>query len=151
MFTTSSLIMGITAHLGILIADWLKKGVQFGFFAVLLFCCMVIFFGCSDGKKTPNAAEISARFSAYARLKDKDPVRARGELYLAADLLHQGHPKSARWAELVYEMDTTGTLTLEGLLDFEKLQLELAMDKGASKEAIQTHQDVVSRDSRKDC
>lgn len=122
-------------------------------FCALLLSVLLVCFGCSDpkktyqalrGKKKSDAGQISAHFKTYARLKEKDPVRARGELYVASHLLHNGHEKSDLWAELVYEMDTEGEIPLDRLLVYEKLQLELARDTGASDETIQTHQDVVA-------
>ena len=95
------------------------------------------------GKKTIAVAQISAHFKNYERLKEKDPVRAYSELYLASYLLHKRHKKSDLWAELVYEMNTRGTLSLYKMLAFEKLQLQLAIDNHASSETIQTHKDVV--------
>ena len=62
MFTSVTLIIGVTAHLEILTQDWLKKGAKLRFLAVLLFCCIVIFFGCADGRKKMTDAEISEHF-----------------------------------------------------------------------------------------
>ncbi len=144
MFTSITLIiMGVTAHLEILTQEWVKKGAKLRFFAVLLFCCMVVaFFGCADAREK-TAAEISGHFKNYAKLKHNDPVGARGELYAAAYLLHKGHPKSKLWAEKVYEMDSTGRASFSELLAYEILCLEIATDNGAPKEVLEKHQKVI--------
>lgn len=95
-------------------------------------------------KTTTEVVQISAHFKNYERLKGKDPVCARGELYRASYLLHKNHKKSDLWAEFVYEMDTKGTLSLYKMLAFEQLQLQLAIDTYASNETIQTHKEVVA-------
>ena len=119
----------------------------------LFLVALLVCFGCADrkktseavgGKKGATASQIATHFEKYTRLKATDPVRARGELYVAAHLLHDGHPKSDLWAELVYEMDTKGEIAVEQLLRYEKLQLEIAIDKGASKETIDKHQEIVA-------
>ena len=55
-----------------LVWGWQKKGVEIGFFAMLL--CVVAFFGCADDREKTTAAEISAHFKNYTKLKQKDPV-----------------------------------------------------------------------------
>ncbi len=121
---------------------WQKKGVEIRFFTMLL-CGVVAFFGCADGRKKTTTAEISARFKNYAKLKQNDPVGARGELYAAAYLLHKGHPKSKLWAEKVYEMDSTGKVSFSELLAYEVLLFEIATDNGAPKEVLKKHQEVI--------
>ena len=124
-----------------LVWSWQKKGIEIGFFTILL--CGVAFFGCADGREKTTAAEISAHFKNYAKLKQNDPVGARGELYAAAYLLHKGHPKSKLWAEKVYEMDSTGRASFSELLAYEILCLEIATDNGAPKAALEKHQMVI--------
>ena len=121
---------------------WQKKGVEIGFFTMLV-CVVVAFFGCADVRKKTTAAEISEHFKNYAKLKQNDPVGARGELYAAAYLLHKGHPKSKLWAEKVYEMDSTGRVSFSELLVYEILQLEIATDNGAPKEILAKHEEVI--------
>ena len=99
--------------------------------------------GCADGRKKTTAAEFSAHFKNYAKLKHNDPVGARGELYAAAYLLHKGHPKSKLWAKKVYEMDSTRRVSFSELLVYEILQLEIATDNGASKDVLEKHQEVI--------
>ena len=119
----------------------------------LLLVGLLVCFGCADrkktsealgGKKRGTASQIATHFEQYTRLKATDPARARSELYVAAHLLHGGHPKSDLWAELVYEMDTNGEIAVKKLLRYEKLQLEIGIDKGASKETINKYQKVVA-------
>ena len=105
---------------------------------------LLVFLGCADGREKTTAAEISAHFKNYAKLKQSDPVAARGELYAGAHLLHKGHPKSKRWAEMVYKMDTVGEVSVSELLAFEVLLLEVAIDQGASKAVVEAHQKVVA-------
>lgn len=121
--------------------SWKKKGVEIGFFTMLL--CVVAFFGCADGREKTTAAEILAHFKNYEKLKQKDPVGARGELYAAAYLLHEGHPKSKLWAEKVYEMDSTGRVSFSELLAYEVLLFEIATDNGVPKEVLKKHQAVI--------
>ena len=109
---------------------------------------LVVFIGCADGRKKTTAAEISAHFKNYAKLKHNDPVGARGELYAAAYLLHKGHPKSKLWAEKVYEMDSTGRVSFSELLAYEILQLEIATDNGAPKDILENHQEVIKMTRR---
>ena len=124
-----------------LVWGWKKKGVEIGFFTMLL--CVVAFFGCADSREKKTAAEISEHFKNYAKLKQNDPVAARGELYAAAHLLHKGHPKSKLWAEKVYEMDSTERVSFSELLAYEILLLEIATDNGASKAVLERHQEVI--------
>ena len=105
---------------------------------------LLVFFGCGDGREKTTAAEISAHFKNYAKLKQRDPVAARGELYAGAYLLYKGHPKSKRWAELVYKMDTAGEVSVSELLAFEVLLLEVAIDQGASSAVAEAHRKVVA-------
>ena len=121
--------------------SWQKKGVKVRFFTMLL--CVVAFFGCVDGREKTTAAKISEHFKNYAKLKQKDPVGARGELYAAAYLLHKRHPKSKLWAEKVYEMDSTGRVSFSELLAYEVLVFEIATDNGAPKEVLENHQAVI--------
>ena len=104
---------------------------------------LLVFFGCADSREKTTAAEISAHFKNYAALKQSDPVGARGELYAAAYLLHKGHPKSKLWAEMVYEMDSTGRVSFSELLAYEILLFEIATDNGAPKEFLKKHQEVI--------
>ena len=113
------------------------------FFLSLFLSGVLVFFGCVDAKKKATAAEVSAHFKNYAKLKKNDPVAARGELYAGAYLLHKGHPKSKRWAEMVYKMDTAGEVSVSELLAFEVMLLEIAIDQGASKTVTEAHQKVV--------
>lgn len=101
-------------------------------------------FGCVDTEKRATAAEVSAHFKNYTKLKKNDPVAARGELYAGAYLLHKGHPKSKRWAEMVYKMDTAGEVSVSELLAFEVLVLEIAIHNGTSKAVAEAHQKVVA-------
>ena len=98
------------------------------FFFRLFLSGVLAFFGCVNAKKRATAAEVSAHLKNYAKLKKNDPVAARGELYAGAHLLHKGHPKSKRWAEMVYKMDTAGEVSVSELLAFEVLLLEIAID-----------------------
>ena len=125
-----------------LVWDWQKEDVEIRCFMLLL-CMMVAFLGCADSKKKASAAEISEHFKNYAKLKHNDPVGARGELYAAAYLLHNGHPKSKLWAEKVYEMDSTGRVSFSELLAYEILLFEIATDNGATKEVLKKHQVVI--------
>ncbi len=125
-----------------LVWGWQKIGVEIRCFTMLL-CVVVAFFGCADAKEKMTATEISAHFKNYAKLKQNDPVGARGELYAAAYLLHNGHPKSKLWAEKVYEMDSTGRASFSDLLAYEILCLEIATDNGAPKEVLEKHQMVI--------
>ena len=126
----------------LLVWGWQKICVAIRFFTLLL-CVVVAFYGCADGREKTTAAEISEHFKNYAKLKQNDPVGARGELYAAAYLLHEGHPKSKLWAERVYEMDSTGRVSFSELLAYEILYLEIATDNGAPKEVLEKHQKVV--------
>ena len=121
---------------------WEKKGVEIRFLAMLL-CMVVAFFGCADGREKTTAAKISEHFKNYVKLKQKDPVSARSELYAAAYLLHKGHPKSKLWAEKVYEMDSTGRVSFSELLAYEVLLFEIATDNGAPKEVLEKHQEII--------
>ena len=112
-------------------------------FLTMLLCMVMVFFGCADRKQKTTAAEISAHFKNYTKLKQKDPVAARGELYAAAYLLHKRHPKSKLWAEMVYEMDSTGRVSFSELLAYEGLVFEIATDNGAPKEVLENHQAVI--------
>ena len=125
-----------------LVWSWQKKGVEIGFFTMLL-CLVAAFFSCADGRGKTTAAKISEHFKNYEKLKYNDPVRARGELYAAAYLLHKGHPKSKLWAEKVYEMDSTGRVSFTDLLAYEVLLLEIATDNGAPKDVLENHQRVI--------
>ena len=125
-----------------LVWGWKKEGVEIRCFMMLL-CLVMVCFGCTDKKEKTTAAEISAHFKNYAKLKQNDPVSARGELYAAAYLLHKGHPKSKLWADQVYKMDTTGKMSFSDLLAYEVLLLEIATDNGASKEVLTIHQKVI--------
>ena len=107
-----------------LVSGWRKIGVEIRFFTMLL-CVVVPFFGCTDGREKTMAAEISAHFKNYAKLKHNDLVGARGELCAAAYLLHKGHPKSKLWAEKVYEMDSTGKVSFSELLAYGYCYLKL--------------------------
>ena len=127
----------------LLVSGWQKIGVEIGFFTMLL-CAVVTFLGCADSRKKTTAAEISAHFKNYAKLKQNDPVTARGELYAAAYLLHKGHPKSKLWAEKVYEMDSTGKVSFSELLAYEVLLFEIATDNGVPKEVLKKHQVVIN-------
>ena len=124
-----------------LVWGWQKICVAIRFFTLL--CVVVAFFGCADSREKKTAAEISEHFKNYTKLKQNDPVGARGELYAAAYLLHNGHPKSKLWAEKVYEMDSTGRVSFSELLSYEILCLEIATDNGARKEVLAKHQEVV--------
>ena len=123
-------------------SGWQKIGVKIRFFTMLL-CVVVAFLGCADGRKKTTAAKISEHFKNYAKLKRHDPVSARSELYAAANLLHNGHPKSKLWAEKVYEMDSTGRVSFSELLAYEVLLFEIATDNGAPKEFLKKHQEVI--------
>ena len=123
--------------------NWQKEGVEIRFFMLLL-CVVMAFFGCADRKEKATAAEISAHFKNYAKLKENDPVGARGALYAAAYLLHKGHPKSKLWAEKVYEMDSAGRVSFTDLLAYEVLLLEIATDNGAPKDVLENHQRVIN-------
>ena len=90
-----------------------------------------------------SAAEISAHLKNYETLKQSDPVTARREFYAAAYLLHKGHPKSKLWAEMLYEMKTTGKARMSELLAYEILYLEIATDNGAPKDFLEQHQEVL--------
>ena len=125
-----------------LVWDLQKEDVEIRCFMMLL-CVVMVFFGCADRKEKTAATEISEHFKNYAKLKQNDPVGARGELYAAAYLLHKGHPKSKLWAEKVYEMDSTGKVSFSDLLAYEILYLEIATDNGAPKEVLEKHQKVV--------
>ena len=114
------------------------------FFFSLFLSGALAFCGCVDAEKRATAAEVSAHFKNYAKLKKNDPIAARGELYAGAYLLHKGHPKSERWAEMVYKMDTAGEVSVSELLAFEVLLLEIAIDNGASKAVVEAHQKVVA-------
>ena len=127
--------------------SWKKKGVEIRFFTMLL-SAVVAFFGCANSGEKTTTAEISAHFKNYAKLKKKDPVAARGELYAAAYLLHNGHPKSKLWAEKVYEMDSTGRVSFSELLAYEVLLFEIATDNGAPKEVLKKHQAVINATRR---
>lgn len=124
-----------------LVWGWKKKGVEIGFFTMLLY--VVAFFGCADSREKKTAAEISEHFKNYAKLKQTDPVGASGELYAAAYLLHKGHPKSKLWAEKVSEMDSMGRVSFSELLAYEILLLEIATDNGAPKAVLEKHQEVI--------
>ncbi len=119
----------------------MPKGIFIVCFTIML--CMVAFLGCADGREKTTAAEISEHFKNYAKLKQNDPVGARGELYAAAYLLHKGHPKSKLWAEKVYEMDSTGRVSFSELLAYEVLLFKIASDNGAPKEVLKKHQEVI--------
>ena len=121
---------------------WKEEGVEIRCFMMLLGMVMVCF-GCTDRKEKTTAAEISAHFKNYAKLKQNDPVSARGELYAAAYLLHKGHPKSKLWADKVYKMDSIGKVSFSDLLAYEVLLLEIATDNGAPKEVLKIHQAVI--------
>ena len=121
-----------------------KASVEVRFFSVLFLSGVLVFFGCVDAEKRATAAEVSAHFKNYAKLKRSNPVAARGELYAGAYLLHKGHPKSKRWAEMVYKMDTAGEVSVSELLVFEVLLLEIAINSGASKAVAEAHQKVVT-------
>ena len=108
---------------------------------MMLLC--VVFLGCADSREKTMAAEISEHFTNYAKLKQNDPVSARGELYAAAYLLHKEHPKSKLWAEKVYEMDSTGRVSFSELLAYETLCLEIATDNSAPKAVLENHQKVI--------
>ena len=108
-----------------------------------LLCVVAAFFGCADGRGKTTAAKISEHFKNYEKLKQKDPVGARGELYAAAYLLHKGHSKSKLWAEKVYEMDNTGKVSFSDLLAYEILVFEIAIDNGAPKDILENHQKVI--------
>ncbi len=123
-------------------SGWDKIGVEIRCFTMML-CIVVPFFGCADGSEKTTAAEISEHFKNYAKLKQNDPVGARGELYAAAYLLHKGHPKSKLWAEKVYEMDSTRRVSFSELLAYEVLLFEIATDNGAPKEVLKKHQEVI--------
>ena len=125
-----------------LVWGWKKEGVEIRCFMLLL-CMVMVCFGCADRKEKATAAEISAHFKNYAKLKQNDPVGARGELYAAAYLLHKGHPKSKLWADKVYKMDTTGKMSFSDLLAYEVLLFEIATDNGAPKEVLKIHQKVI--------
>ena len=112
-------------------------------FFLLLLCVVVAFYGCADDREKTTAAEISEHFKNYAKLKQNDPVGARGELYAAAYLLHKGHPKSKLWAEKVYEMDSAGRVSFSELLAYEILLFEIATDNGASKNVLANYQVVI--------
>ena len=121
---------------------WEKEGVEIRYFMMLL-CVVMVFFGCADRRERTTATEISAHLKNYAKLKENDPVGARGELYAAAYLLHKGHPKSKLWAEKVYEMDSTGQVSFSELLSYEVLLFEIATDNGAPKDVLEKHQKVI--------
>ena len=123
--------------------SWQQEGVEIRLFAMLL-CVVAAFFGCADGREKTTAAEISEHFKNYEKLKQSDPVGARGELYAAAYLLHKGHPKSKLWAEKVYEMDSTGRVSFSELLVYEMLVFEIAADNGAPKAVLENHQKVIN-------
>ncbi len=110
----------------------------------MLLCVVVAFLGCADGRKKTTAAKISEHFKNYAKLKQNDPVSARGELHAAAYLLHKGHPKSKLWAEKVYEMDSTGRVSFSELLAYEILLFEIATDNDAPKKFLEKHQEVIN-------
>ena len=119
-----------------------QAGVEMRFFFGLFLSGALAFFGCVDAEKRATAAEVSAHFKNYAKLKKNESVAARGELYAGAYLLHKGHPKSKRWAEMVYKMDTAGEVSVSELLAFEVLLLEIAIDNGASKAVAEAHQEA---------
>ena len=121
-----------------------KAGIEMRFFSVLFLSGALAFLGCVDAEKRAIAAEVAAHFKNYAKLKQNNPVAARGELYAGAYLLYKGHPKSKRWAEMVYKMDTAGEVSVSELLAFEVLLLEIAIDNGASKAEAAAHQKVVA-------
>ncbi len=125
-----------------LVWDWKKEDVEIRCFMMLL-CVVMVFFGCADNTEKTTAAEVSAHLKNYAKLKHNDPVGARGELYAAAYLLHNGHPKAKLWAEKVYEMDSTGKARFSELLVYEILCLEIATDNGAPKAVLENHQKVI--------
>ena len=76
----------------------------------LFLVALLVCFGCADrkktseavgGKKGATASQIATHFEKYTRLKATAPA-CRGELYgRCAFLLHDGHPKSDLWAEIV--------------------------------------------------
>ena len=125
-----------------LVWDWKKEDAEIRFFMMFL-CVVMVFFGCADSREKTTAAETSARLKNYAKLKQNNPVGARGELYAAAYLLHKGHPKAKLWAEKVYEMDSTGRVSFSDLLAYEILCLEIATDNGAPKGVLENHQKVI--------
>ena len=61
--------------------------------SMLLSLSLVVFFGCADVREKTTAAEISEHFKNYAKLKQNDPVAARGELYACGILAPQGTPE----------------------------------------------------------
>ena len=123
-------------------ASQTKIGVEIRCFMMLL-CMAMVCFSCADRKEKTTAAEISAHFKNYVKLKQNDLVRARGELYAAAYLLHKGHPKSKLWADKVYEMDSTGKVSFSDLLAYEMLVFKIATDNGVPKDILEKHQKVI--------
>lgn len=79
----------------------------------------------------------------YQQLKEKEPDEALAALKKGAELLHNGHPKSHLWAEMIFTMDRIGKATFLQIIAFDKLMLEIATDLNHSKAVIERYERAI--------
>ena len=98
-----------------------------------------------DPLEALKAREVASRehLNKYLELKETDPDAAFEALKVAASVLHDNHPKSAAYARLLFDMDTTGVATLPQILAIDEILLEIAIDKHYGQELIQHQKEAI--------
>jgi hypothetical protein len=85
----------------------------------------------------------------YLQLKETHPALALAELKKAVWIQYEDHPKSDKYLNLLFELDTVGEATLPQTLAGNKLVLEMVVDNGFSNEVIRLQRRSVEKDEQR--